>query len=433
MELFFEIKKTVKRFLPYFLVDWYHFLLSFFGAFLYRLPSYEKKMKVIGVTGTNGKSTVVRMISQIFEEAGFFVAYSSSVNFKIKEKETKNVLRVTMPGRFKLQKFLREAADANCQYVILEVTSEGIKQHRHRFIDFDVAVFTNLSPEHIESHGSFENYRDEKKKLFKATKKIHILNLDDRSIGHFMKFNAYKKYGFLIDSKFDKQDTNFQTIRAENCFISEQGIRFSIRGIEFKLKLLGKFNIHNALAAICVALSQGIDLAICKSALEKMGIMPGRMEIIISSPFKVLIDYAFTPNALEKVYQSLKNGFSPKKMICLLGACGGGRDKWKRPVLGQIASRYCDRIIVTNEDPYDEDPMEIIKQVVEGVDGNAEMVLDRREAIKRALDGAGKGDLVILTGKGSEPSICLAGGKKVPWNEKKIALEEFASLKKKIE
>ncbi|MBA7677251.1 UDP-N-acetylmuramoyl-L-alanyl-D-glutamate--2,6-diaminopimelate ligase [subsurface metagenome] len=150
------------------------------------------------------------------------------------------------------------------------------------------------------------------------------------------------------------------------------------------------------------------------------------MEQVLSQPFKVFVDYAFTPNALDKVYQTLK----PKdaKMICVLGSCGGGRDKWKRPVLGEIAAEYCNEIIITNEDPYNEDPMKIIEEVAKGTKGKAETILDRREAIKRALKLAKPGDIVITTGKGSEPWICLAHGKKIPWNEAEVIREEIKKL-----
>jgi UDP-N-acetylmuramoyl-L-alanyl-D-glutamate--2,6-diaminopimelate ligase len=153
------------------------------------------------------------------------------------------------------------------------------------------------------------------------------------------------------------------------------------------------------------------------------------MEEVISGPFKVFIDYAFTPNALEKVYQTLKNN-NQGRLICVLGACGGGRDKWKRPVLGEIAAKYGDEIIITNEDPYDEDPISIIDQVSAKIKGDVKKILERREAIREALKMAKPGDVVIITGKGCEPSINLAGGKKIPWNEKEVVREEFLSLNK---
>ena len=428
MEALFKFKSLVKRILPIFLLDWYHFLLAFLAALIYRFPSYQRQLKVIGVTGTNGKSTVVKMVSSILEEAGFSTAYSSSIKFKIGKKEKKNVLRMTMPGRFQLQKFLREALNNNCQYVVLEVTSEGIKQHRHRFIDFDVALITNLTPEHIETHGSFEKYREAKGKLFKITKGIHILNLDDENIDYFLKFPAKKKYFYgleIKEGKIGEEDKNTKyKILTTKYKADSNGITFEINNTEIRLNLLGTFNISNALAAISVALSQDLDLDICKRALEKIKGIPGRMEMVISEPFKVLVDYAFTPNALEKVYQTMRES----RMICVLGAAGGGRDKWKRQILGKIAAKYCDTILITNEDPYDEDPMEIINQVAEGAGLKAEKILDRREAIKQSLKYAKPGDIVIITGKGSEPCICVAEGRKIPWDDREVVREEFKGL-----
>src|SRR4030042_6922725 len=313
---------------------------------------------------------------------------------------------MTMPGRFKIQSFLRKAVNSSCQYVVLEVSSEGIKQHRHRFIDFDAAVFTNLTPEHIEAHGGFENYKKAKGKLFQATKNIHIINVEDKNADYFLQFSAKKKYTYGLHSGEVKNSD-----------------------IQFNLKLPGEFNVYNALAATCVGLSQGVSLDICKRAVEKIDKIPGRMELVISAPFKVFVDYAFTPNALEKVYHNLgRSKAQANKLICVLGACGGGRDKWKRHILGQIAGKYCDKVIITNEDPYDEDPEKIIDQVAEGAGGRAEKIPDRREAIKRALSSAGPNDVVILTGKGSEPWIIEKGGRKVPWDEKSVVLAEFKNL-----
>jgi UDP-N-acetylmuramoyl-L-alanyl-D-glutamate--2,6-diaminopimelate ligase len=412
------MKDLIKKFIPAFLLSWYHFLLAALGAILYRFPSrlrrgfggQVKKMKVIGVTGTNGKTTVVNLTTKILEKTGYKVASLSSIKFKIGNKEWPNTLKMTMPGRFKLQRFLRQALNAGCRYAVLEITSEGIKQHRHQFIDFDIAVFTNLTPEHIEAHGSFEKYRKAKGKLFQTTKGIHIINLDDENTQYFLEFSAKKKYTYGLN----------------------QG-NINNKNLKLNLKLIGDFNIYNALAAICVGVSQGVDLGVGKRAVEKTEGIPGRMEEVISKPFKVFVDYAFTPNALEKVYQTL-NSLKPKtynlkpELICVLGSCGGGRDKWKRPELGKLAAKYCDEIIVTNEDPYDENPMEIIEQVVAGTNGKAKKILDRREAIREALKLAQTGDTIVITGKGCEPWICVAGGKKIPWDDRKVVKEEFKKL-----
>ncbi|MDD5590267.1 MAG: UDP-N-acetylmuramoyl-L-alanyl-D-glutamate--2,6-diaminopimelate ligase [Candidatus Portnoybacteria bacterium] len=397
------MKDSIKKFIPSFLLSWYHYFLAFSGAVFYCFPS--RRIKVIGVTGTNGKTTVASLLAEILEEAGFKTACLSSIKFKIKGEERENALKMTMPGRFRLQKFLKQAVAADCQYAVLEVTSEGIKQHRHRFIHFEAAIFTNLSPEHIEAHGGFENYKKAKGKLFQTTRNIHIINIDDENSEYFLQFPAEKKYTY----GWGKGDVNN-------------------KDLHLKLRLIGDFNIYNALAAIAAGLSQGINLEICRRAVEKVGGVAGRMELVIEKPFKVFVDYAFTPNALKKVYRTLKpeNG----KMICVLGACGGGRDKWKRPVLGRIAAENCQEIIVTNEDPYDEDPMKIIEEVADGAGQGVRKILDRREAIKTALSLAKEEDTVVITGKGSEPWLVEARGKKIPWDDRETVRDEFRKLPK---
>ncbi len=411
------IKDLIKKFIPSFLLDWYHFGLAFLGAVIYGRPS--QNLKVIGVTGTNGKSTVVEFITKIFEEAGLKVASQSSVRFKIKDKEWPNTFKMTMPGRFFIQKFLRQAVSAGCQYAIVEVTSEGIKQHRHRFINFEAAVFTNLAPEHIEAHGGFENYKKAKGKLFQACRNIHIINIDDKNADYFLRFKARKKYTYGLE----RGDIN-------------------AKNTQFRLQLIGDFNIYNALAAISAGISQGISLETCERAVEMVKGVPGRMELVVQYPFKVFVDYAFTPNALEKVYQTIQDTrykIQDTKMICVLGSAGGGRDKWKRTVLGQIAAKYCDEVIITNEDPYDENPMEIIEQVAKGAENISinqpnqhksvvYKILDRREAIKKSLEFVESGGTVVITGKGCEPWIVEAHGKKIPWDDRKVVKEEFGKL-----
>ncbi len=428
--------KFLRKFVPKFLIFWYHFCLAFFGAFLYGFPAY--KLKVIGVTGTNGKSTTVDMITRIFNEAGYATASLSSVRFQIRDKEFRNTLKMTMPGRFFIQGFLRKAVQAGCKYAVVEVTSEGIMQHRHRFLNFHTAVLTNLSPEHIERHGSFEKYREAKGKLFQMVKKAHVINSDDQNKGYFSAFPSISNFQFSISNQFSK-NPNFQILNAEDIKETENGVNFRVDSMNFNLKLLGKFNVSNALAALCVAKSFGISLDIAKRALEKMEGVPGRMEEVIKQPMRVIVDYAFTPAALEKVYQALKT--TNYKLVCVLGAAGGGRDKWKRPVLGKIAGEYCDTIIITNEDPYEEDPQKIIDEVAAGAESisiNQQnrhesalyKVLDRREAIRKGLSLASSGDTVIITGKGSEDSIAVAGGKKIPWDDREAVREEFQKMDK---
>lgn len=433
------MKNFIKRFIPSFLISWYHFLLAFFGAVLYRFPA--KKLKVIGITGTGGKSTVVELAARILEEEGYKVSSISSIRFKIGEKEWRNELKMTMPGRLKLQRFLRKALNTGCQYAVIEVTSEGILQRRQKFIDFDVVVFTNLTLEHIERHGGFENYKETKGKLFKSCKKTHIINLDDENTKYFLQFPSKEKLGYsILENTNSKGLTSL--IEARNIQELLKGINFEIKGIDFNLNLFGKFNVQNALAAISIGLSQGVSLEICKKALETVKGISGRMEIVIKEPFKIVVDYAHTPDSLKKVYQTVLS-LKPQNsnLICVLGSCGGGRDKWKRPELGKIAAEYCNKIILTNEDPYDENPMEIIEQVAEGVFKQIRVnprryprksavykILDRREAIREALKLARPEDMVVITGKGSEPWMCVAGGRKIPWDDRQVVREEFKKL-----
>jgi UDP-N-acetylmuramoyl-L-alanyl-D-glutamate--2,6-diaminopimelate ligase len=374
-------KNLAKKFIPKFLLRAYHFCWALLGAIIFGCPGYNKNAKIIGVTGTSGKSTTCDMIVRILEETGNKVAAQSSIRFKISDKEWDNKYKMTMPGRFVIQKFLWQAKKAKCNFVVLEVTSEGIRQFRHKFINFDCAVFTNLSPEHIESHGGFENYRNEKLKLFRATKNIHIINVDDINAKYFLNIPAKEK-------------------------------------IEFSVKNVSNFNVMNGLAATAVAKAYGIGAEVCKKVLEKVNNIPGRMEIVAEYPVKVIVDYAHTPEQLEAVYKSLNSN-----LICVLGSCGGGRDKWKRPVLGEIASKYCKEIIITNEDPYDENPMEIINKVAEKAGSNAQKILDRKEAIQKAVSIAKSGDCIIITGKGSEPWMCVENGKKIPWSDRNIVKE----------
>ena len=386
----------------------YHWCLSMLGAVIYRFPS--RSMRVIAVTGTKGKSTVVFMVSKIFEEQGEPVAAIGSLGFKIKDRTWPNILKMTLPGRLKLQKFLYQAKKAGCKYVVLEATSEGIVQNRLAGIDIDCAVFTNLHREHLESHGSFENYMAAKQKLFLKTKNRHVLNMDDPNFEKFANYQARTKI----------------TFGAEWGMVSLKNLR--TERADLNLKLLGDFNEYNALAALSVAYAYDLDMDKAVSSLNSIVSIPGRMEVIRSSKgFDVIVDYAHTPDSLEAVYKNLKP--RAKKLVCVLGAAGGGRDKWKRPEFGKIAARYCDEIILTNEDPFDEDPGEILNQIGRGFDLSSSQddklkkIIDRREAIKRALTGAESGDIVVITGKGSETSIAVSGGKKIPWSDRAVVDE----------
>jgi len=464
------IKSIIKKLIPKNWLLFYHKILALIASFLYQHPS--EKMVVIGVTGTAGKTTTVYLIGKILEETGYKVGWTNSISFKIGDREIENKAKMTMPGRFFMQKILKEMVKASCQYAILETSSEGILQSRHLGINYDIAVFTNLSPEHIEAHGGFETYKKTKAKLFaklknekrkivkdKKTKKTIIANLDDEHAKYFLSFPADEYYGYSITNEESRiRNKAIQIIKAENVANSSFIIHHSL----FRLHLPGKFNVYNALAAISVARSLGIPLEIAKKALEKIKDIPGRMEEVISRPFKVIVDYAHTPQSLKEAYETLRisnfqfpisksppgrdpavAGQMPNskiqnpKMICVLGSCGGGRDKWKRPELGKLAAQYCNQIILTDEDPYDENPAAILNEIEAGFSQitnyqlpitNYEKIFDRREAIKKALFLAKPNDIVIITGKGCEPWMCLKNGRRIPWDDRQIAKDEFKKI-----
>ncbi len=435
----------IKKFIPSPAIGLYHRLLAVLANLYYGRPS--EKMMVIGVTGTNGKSTTVMLVAKILEEAGYKVGATSTAIFKIAEKEWLNDKKMTMLGRFALQKFLKQMVAAGCQYAVVETSSQGIEQFRHLGIHYDIGVFTNLTPEHIEAHGGFENYKNAKLKLFRKIeraghKNIKTLKHKNKSVDKVIVVNGDDKYAeeflnFKVDQKIIYQlpvtGCRLPSVVASDLFFKANGVSFKIKDTGFNLHLFGRFNVYNSLAAIAVAQSQGIDLATCRTALEKVQSLPGRMEFVAKGhDFKVLIDYAPEPEGLKQLFATISvhkiagNG----RIIHVFGSCGGGRDRARRPILGQISAQNADFSIVTNEDPYDDDPLSIINEVAEGViqegkiqDETLFKVLDRREAIKKALNLAKKGDLVLLTGKGSEQAICVAGGRKVAWDEREEAIK----------
>lgn len=442
-----------KRFIPkqifVFLQPIYHWLLGFFGTLFYGFPS--KKLTVIGVTGTKGKTTVCYLIAQILNSSGLKTGMTTTVLFKIGDKEWINDTKQTMLGRFQLQKLLSKMVKEGCQYAVIETSSEGILQYRHRFIDYDVAVFTNLSPEHIERHGSFENYRDAKIKLFKRVAQkengVGIYNLDDENVGYFLKPKIAKQYVYTLKLPASRG-------RIQNLYYvydvksTIQGTSFLFNNEKLEMPLIGEFNVYNAVAAICAALSQGLAMPKIKRALAKVKAPPGRLELVNKGQdFTVIIDYAHEPASLEAIYKTVTKLLvigHRSKLICLLGSQGGGRDKRKRPEMGKIAAKYCDKIILTNEDPYDEDPYQILSDIKSGISNSPACakasagrqfpiskvyeIIDRRKAIQKAICLAKKGDVVILTGKGGEVWMCVKKGKKIPWNERKIIEETLQEL-----
>ncbi|MBI2482306.1 MAG: UDP-N-acetylmuramyl-tripeptide synthetase [Candidatus Vogelbacteria bacterium] len=400
----------------------YHWSLITLATLIYRFPA--RRLTVIGVTGTKGKSSTVELIGALLKEQGYLVATASTIRFSVAGQEEPNRLKMTMPGRFFLQQFLRRAVSANCQYAVIEMTSEGAKQYRHLFLYPDTLVFLNLTPEHIESHGSFENYREAKLALARALlnsskpKRTLIANSDDPESVHFLALNIPNKITFSL-----------QDVAPYQIFTNH--LTFTWRGQTITSPLAGQFNLSNLTAAITVVNYYGLTPEVIKRALEKFNGIPGRLERITlpaSEPlaanqdFTVIVDYAHTADSLEKVYEL----FSDSKKICVLGATGGGRDTWKRPVMGEVAGRYCDSIILTDDDSYDEDPEKIVKEVAAGITNqNYQIIIDRRQAIKTALHEAKTGDTVLITGKGTDAYLMGPHGTKMPWSDAAITREEL--------
>lgn len=419
------IKSILKKILPQPLLLAYHLFLAKIAAIYYSHPS--EKLIVIGVTGTNGKTTTVNLVSQYLECLGKKTGLTSTVNFKVGDQEWLNDQKMTMLGRFQTQKLLKQMVKSNCQYAIIETSSQGIGQFRHSSINYDLVIFTNLTPEHIEAHGSFENYRDCKERLFKHLSlskhkvinqqkipKIIISNSDDLETDRLRKIKVDKFLTYGFDSQADYQG---QDIQIDNGLVS-----FKFQDQMIKTSFLGKFSAYNILASLATVQALGFKPVDCK-----LKPVPGRQEFIDQGQdFKVMVDYAPEPEGLKQLYQALQT-IKKNRLIQVLGSCGGGRDKARQPLMGQLAGEQADIVIVTNEDPYNDDPQEIIDNVAlgsiqagkqEGV--NLFKILDRAQAIKKALDLASKDDLVLITGKGAEQAMCIAGDKKIPWDDREV-------------
>ena len=392
----------------------YHYLLAGIGALWYRFPS--RKLYVVGVTGTKGKTSTTELVAALLEEAGFRVAFANTNRLKIADCIEENDTERSMLGRTLLQQFLRRAVDAKCAYAVLEMTSEGAKQFRHAFIDLDALIFTNLSPEHIESHGSYEKYLEAKLRLARALER-------GRARQHT-----------IVANRGDAEATKFLSVRvgtrlsydiadAQPYTTAPEGGEMTWCGKSIRLRLPGEFNIMNALAAATFTKSRGVSVETIQSALEKFAGISGRMERISEGQnFTVIVDYAHTADSLDHAYSV----YAGIKKICILGGTGGGRDIAKRKVMGEIADKHCEYIILTTEDPYDEDPEDIAADVAKGIHNRPhEFIRDRREAIQKAFRMAEKDSVVFITGKGASNYIMGSEGVRIPWNDADVAREEL--------
>lgn len=418
--MFGIIKKITKTLLPkplfIFVTNAYHFLFAYGSALFYGFPS--RKLVVIAVTGTKGKSSVSEMVNAILEGAGYRTALANTIRFKINEISKPNLFKMTMPGRGYLQKFLRDARRADCTHVVLEITSEGARQFRNRGIALNALIFTNIAPEHIESHGSFEAYREAKlaigQSLAASPKRPRtvVAHSDDELGKRFLTLKVEQAIPFSLQNAVPYETR-------------EKNISMTFDGVTFEVPFPGEFTVLNALAAATLAKALGIDAKKIGYALQHMPPIKGRAERIdCGQDFSVIVDYAHTPDSLKALY----GAFPHSRKICVLGNTGGGRDTWKRPEMGRIADESCEEVILTNEDPYDEDPESILEEMKAGMKCPPKIILDRRRAIKEALLGAKKGDVVLITGKGTDPYIMEAHGTKTLWSDKAVTEEELIKL-----
>jgi UDP-N-acetylmuramoyl-L-alanyl-D-glutamate--2,6-diaminopimelate ligase len=421
-----DIRIFVKRFLPaplfHFFQPHYHLALAWYGNVKYRNPS--KDLTVIAVTGTKGKSTTVELIEQILRADGIKVASLSTIQFSLNGVKERNLFKMTMPGRFFVQKFLRDAVDAGCTHAVVEMTSEGARQFRHKFIAIDALVFTNLTPEHIESHGSFEKYKAAKLLLAEAvaesTKRPRVLvaNSDDAHGADFLNYAVEKKIPYSL------KDLTLYTLHKDN-------VSLVYNNVTLRVPIVGVFNVSNILAALKVTETYGVATTTAAEALRNLETIAGRVEQFESPKTATkrvvaVVDYAHTTDSLEKLYQA----FPDRPKICVLGNTGGGRDTWKRPEMAAIAETYCEHIILTNEDPYDENPEKIIADMAQGIVNKEKLtiIIDREAAIRHAVDIAQNDSYVLVSGKGTDPYIMEANGQKTPWSDADVVKKILAEL-----
>jgi UDP-N-acetylmuramoyl-L-alanyl-D-glutamate--2,6-diaminopimelate ligase len=366
------------------------------AAVIYGFPG--KKIRVIGVAGTKGKTTTVNMIAKILEEGGHRVAMFSTANLQIGEEKMLNNVKLTTPSPFYLQRFLRKAIRKKCDYAVVEISSHGLVQYRHWGVSYKTVV---------NSHNAL------------LTEKLEnvIINYDDEDLKSFLKFNGtgnvvLKKYVFSLKSYENIKGAI--SIKARDIILNKKGSEFIIKvdgkKEKIRLSLIGAFNIYNSLAATAVGLAEKISLEKIKNGLESIQNIPGRLEKISEGQnFEVIVDYAHSPDSLKNVYDAVRP-YVKNKIIAVLGGTGD-RDKTYRLKAGTIADEFADIIIITNEDPYSEDPEEIIDQVMSGINNkilnkNLFRISDRKEAIKKAVSLADRDDLVIIT--------------KIPWDDREI-------------
>jgi UDP-N-acetylmuramoyl-L-alanyl-D-glutamate--2,6-diaminopimelate ligase len=410
----------------------YHKILAVIASIYYRFPS--RYLNVIGVTGTKGKTTTVNLIANVLTEAGYKVGMTSTIKFQVGDFSWNNTTKITTLGPFFLQKMLRQMVNERCTHAVLEVSSHAVLQNRIWGVNIDTAVFTNIGEDHLDYHGGFENYLRSKGMIFSRLirsqrkakiQKIAVLNKDDPHFEYFDQFLADRKYiygmgggiVFASDVRFLPGGTGF------TLHIPEFTLHIPNNSAEVNFKLPGEYNVYNALAAAAVGLANNINISILKDALEKASVIPGRYESIESGQkFNIIVDYAHTVESLESLL-SLYKDLSEGKVFLVFGATGGGRDRGKRPKMGEVADKLADYVIVTDDDPYNEDEWKIVEDVSGGINRkegeNFWKIPNREEAIKLALTLAKEGDTVLITGIGAQ-EIRMVRGQAIEWDDRQV-------------
>jgi UDP-N-acetylmuramoyl-L-alanyl-D-glutamate--2,6-diaminopimelate ligase len=410
--------------------------LSRLSAEFWGHPSRE--LRVVGVTGTDGKTTTTFMTAAVLEAGGFSTGFITTVDVKVGDRQWAHSDRTTTPQPPTLHRLLREMVDAGNTHAVIESSSHGLRLSRLDDVAYDVAVLTNVTSEHLELHGTVEQYRLDKSRLFsmlgrgpeKGSGKVGIVNADDPNADLYLRATAGSTLTYGTSRQAD--------VVAEDVRQTPHGLSFRVRTERHgealvELPMLGAYNVYNALAALCVGLTQGVPLDKCREALGALRGVPGRMEQIREGqPFGVVVDYAHTADALSKVLRTLRPSAEGRLMVVFGSA--GERDRAKRPAMGAVAAREADFALLTNEDPRGEDEMSILREIAAGAEaaGAREgegyaLVPDRREAIRAAFERARPGDLVLLAGKGHEESIELAD-RKLPWSDAGVARELLREL-----
>jgi UDP-N-acetylmuramoyl-L-alanyl-D-glutamate--2,6-diaminopimelate ligase len=413
--------------------------LAHLGAAWYRFPS--QRLRLIGVTGTDGKTTTVSLVHAILETAGQPTGMVTSVNAIIGEKEMETGLHTTTPDALELQNLLARMVQAGCQYAVIEATSHGLAQYRLEACHFDVATITNITHEHLDYHKTFAEYREAKARLFRSlaisarkpnVSKVSVLNADDPSFDYLKDIHTDKQIVYGLRHPAD--------VTAEQVDLLPTGTRFTAQtpagSFPIQSPLVGEFNVYNLLAAIAVATSQDVSFGAIQEGVSRMSGVPGRMEKIdLGQPFPVIIDFAHTPNALRHALEIARLMTSGRLFVVF--GCAGLRDRAKRPMMGEIAAQLADRVIITAEDPRTEDLSAIMEEIARGCEkvGREKgtdfwQIGDRAEAIQFAIDRAEPGDLVIITGKGHEKSMCF-GTTEYPWSDHEAVREALERRKRK--